>query len=943
MFRNLMLALLVGVLVTGLASARENDSVENPNVVIILVDDMGYGDPGCFNADSKIPTPHIDRLASEGMRFTDAHAPGPLCHVSRYGLLTGTYPFRTKVGVWGRQAVIGEDQLTIASLLKESGYRTEMVGKWHLGFDENGYENPLTGGPVDRGFDSFFGIRASTDIPPYFYIRDRQAVEVPSEPIEARATEGWSPIQGEFWRAGLIAPDMKLEDVLPRFTEEAVRVITDHADSETQKPLMLYLAYPAPHTPWLPAPEFSGKSGAGMYGDFVMHVDAMIGRVMDALDAANMADNTMVVLSSDNGPVWYPRDVERFEHDSSGGLRGMKADAWEAGHRMPLIVRWPGTVESGSVSDQLFCFTDFLATLAAVVGARLPEGAGIDSFNFLPVLQGTQSDDQPVRPGLVMASGNGTMTIRSGDWKLIEGLGSGGFTKPGRIKPAAGQPSGQLFDLRSDPGESRNLYDAYPKRVAEMTRQLRHIQKNGHAPSTQAVVSKNGKRPNIVLVMADDQGWGQTGYYGHPNLKTPNLDAMAANGLRMDRFYAAAPVCSPTRASVLTGRTNRRTGVESHGYALRRQETSIATILRDSGYSTGHFGKWHLNGLRGPGVPVLSNDTHHPGVFGFENWLSVTNFFDVNPVMSRNGEFVELKGDSSEVIVREAIEFVRQQVEDDQPFFTVIWYGTPHSPFIPLESDAQTFSDLERRTRNQLGELVAMDRSLGTLREALREMGVADNTLVWFSSDNGGLPKMDPDTVGGLRGHKRSLYEGGIRVPTIIEWPAVIEPRISSYPAVSMDMFATITDIIGESDNKAILPHDGISLQPLFTRDMTIRDQPIPFSCFGDMAVIDNQYKLLRLKGKDQPARFELYDLATDAGERTDLLESLPGVARRMKSILEDYDHSIQQSISGADYPEKSVNDGEPQPRSWRDDPRYEPYLDQWKDRPEYRSTLKNR
>lgn len=202
-------------------------------------------------------------------------------------------------------------------------------------------------------------------------------------------------------------------------------------------------------------------------------------------------------------------------------------------------------------------------------------------------------------------------------------------------------------------------------------------------------------KPNIVLVMADDQGWGQTGYYDHPVLKTPHLDEMAASSLRFDRFYAAAPVCSPTRASVLTGRTNMRTGVESHGYALRLQEKTIAQALKRAGYATGHFGKWHLNGMRGPGVPIFADDTHNPGAFGFDEWLSVTNFFDRNPIMSRKGDFVEFEGDSSEIIVDEALNFISKQTKTGKPFFTVIWYGTPHDPFWASDQDKETFSELD--------------------------------------------------------------------------------------------------------------------------------------------------------------------------------------------------------------------------------------------------------
>ncbi len=465
---TLILAITATLLASAFAAGR-------PNILFIMVDDMGYGDPGCYNPNSKIPTPNIDGLASQGMRFMDAHAPGPLCHMSRYGLLTGQYPFRTDVKRWPNHALIGKDQTTIASLLKKQGYHTEMVGKWHLGFEENGYENPLPGGPVDVGFHSYFGIRASTDIPPYFYIKDRNAVSPPTVEISAKATEGWSPIQGEFWRKGLIAPNLKLHDVLPRFTDEAVTAIEKHSKKAREQPLMLYLAYPAPHTPWLPSAEYVGKSRASMYGDFMVMVDAMIGKVLDSLDKAGMREDTLVIFTADNGPVWYEEDSVRFGHDSSGPLRGMKADAWEAGHRMPFIVRWPGQVQRGSMSEQTICFTDMLATLASITGyTRKPE-EGPDSYDFSDVLLGKRDEEQPVRPHLAMRSGSGFMTVRVGDWKLIDGLGSGGFTKPNRIKPKGGKAPGQLYNLKDDLGETTNLYAERPEIVERLRKTLAQV------------------------------------------------------------------------------------------------------------------------------------------------------------------------------------------------------------------------------------------------------------------------------------------------------------------------------------------------------------------------------------------------------------------------------------------------------------------------------------
>jgi arylsulfatase A len=368
-------------------------------------------------------------------------------------------------------------------MLKQQGYRTAMVGKWHLGFEENGYDQPLPGGPVDVGFDSFFGIRASTDIPPYFYIRDNQAVQPPTEPIADNNSPGWSPIQGAFWRAGRIAANMQLENVLPRFTEEAISVIEQHATAkasrESEQPLFLYLAYPAPHTPWLPSPEFAGRSQVGMYGDFAEMVDSMIGRVLATLDRTGMSEDTLLVFTSDNGPVWYEADVERFQHDSSGGLRGMKADAWEAGHRLPFIVRWPNIVAAGSTSQQTICFTDIMATLASISGYPLSSDDAPDSFDFSAVLRGTAEADAHARPSLVMRSGGGLMTIREGDWKLIDGLGSGGFSEPRKVKPQPGGPTVQLYNLKQDLAESIDLSSQRPEIVARLKQQMEAIELAG--------------------------------------------------------------------------------------------------------------------------------------------------------------------------------------------------------------------------------------------------------------------------------------------------------------------------------------------------------------------------------------------------------------------------------------------------------------------------------
>ena len=355
-----------------------------------------------------------------------------------------------------------------------AGYRTAMIGKWHLGFvTPDGDPLPADrtvehlGGPVDRGFGSYFGIDVSLDGPPYYYIRDRFAVVPPTAAIGAGSSPGWSKIQGDFWRAGRIAPGFAHQKVLPDLRDEAVRTIADLAAADA--PFLLYLALASPHTPWAvtgdPA-DYPG--GAGLYGQFMSETDAAIGAVLDALEAAGATDETLVIFSSDNGPVWYDADEARFAHRSAGPYRGMKGDAYEGGHRVPFLAAGPG-VPAGATSDALLTLTDLGPTLAAACGVQTPAGAFPDAVNQWPVLRG--EDVEPRSLALFEASGERDL-IRAGNWKLIPWRGSGGFTKPRIVKPAPGEPAGQLYDLAADPDETTNLYADRPDKVAELTAAL---------------------------------------------------------------------------------------------------------------------------------------------------------------------------------------------------------------------------------------------------------------------------------------------------------------------------------------------------------------------------------------------------------------------------------------------------------------------------------------
>jgi arylsulfatase A len=471
--RLILLLVLLSLVASSLANPK-------PNIVFILADDLGYGDLTCYNPQSKIPTPHLDKMASQGMRFTDAHSPSAVCTPTRYSLLTGRYSWRSalKQGVlWGEDPLLIEtNRLTVASMLRERGYSTACIGKWHLGLGTvkpTNYDQPLIPGPNAIGFDYFFGIPASLDMVPYVYVENERVVEPATDNIAGSKMRRHGG--GGFWREGPIAPGFKHEAVLPVLTKKAVEFVRNQS---AERPFFLYVALTSPHTPWMPTPEFRGKSGAGWYGDFTVQTDAAVGEVLQALDEMKLSENTLVIVTSDNGAHWLAEDITKFEHRANGFWRGQKADIWEGGHRVPFIARWPGKVPPGSVSGELVGLVDFMATTAAILDYTLPANAAEDSFNFLPLLLGKPGT---IRAALVHQSLNGSLAIREGDWKLCFELGSGGFTAPAKINPTPDGPRGQLYNLASDPSESNNLWLDQPEIVQRLTARFERYKKEGRS------------------------------------------------------------------------------------------------------------------------------------------------------------------------------------------------------------------------------------------------------------------------------------------------------------------------------------------------------------------------------------------------------------------------------------------------------------------------------
>ena len=462
---------------------------ERPNVLLILADDMGYGDVQALNPDSRIPTPHLNKLAKEGASFLDAHSGSAVCTPTRYGLLTGRYCWRSRLkrGVLfppRDKPLIEDDRVTIASYLKTHGYRTAMVGKWHLGIgwarDEKGevvFDEPFTNGPIEKGFHEWFGVAASLDMVPYVYLRNHQAV--------ARTTET-QPALGfpKYVRKGPRAPGFDPGNTLDDLAREAVAFL-ERATKQKGSPFFLYLPLTGPHKPVWPHQRFVGRTKLGPYGDFVHQVDHTVGLVLEALEKSGQADNTLVIYTSDNGSFMYRRTdgqnhhladetdqgYRPADHRANFQWRGTKADVWEGGHRVPFFVRWPdGGVQAGTRPPRVTCLTDVFATVAEAVGEPLPAGAAEDSFSFLEVARG-KPGGKP-RPGVINHSASGFFAIRQGPWKLVLANGSGGRQQP--KGKAFGKPY-HLYNLADDPGETKNLIESESGRAKELEKQFRSI------------------------------------------------------------------------------------------------------------------------------------------------------------------------------------------------------------------------------------------------------------------------------------------------------------------------------------------------------------------------------------------------------------------------------------------------------------------------------------
>lgn len=470
--------LLSAIMLPAVAFAKKQ-----PNIIYILADDMGYGDISAYDANSKIKTENLDRMVSSGMSFTDSHTSSSVSTPTRYSIITGRYNWRSPLqsGVtWSYSApLIERERLTVAGMLSNEGYNTATIGKWHLGLGWNRFGegeddiifNGVNFSPIDNGFDYSYVMSASLDIPPYIYIRNHEFTAPVKDTIDGQSGLG-------FYRKGPIAEDFDINTALENFTQESLKYIGEK--SKEDKPFFLYFPLTAPHTPILPPEEFQGKSGTTPYGDMVLYVDDIVGRILQAVKDAGIEDNTMIIFTADNGcsPAANIKSLNEVGHYPNSHFRGTKADIFDGGHRTPFIVQWKGTVKEGSTCDKPVSLVSFMGTCADIVGAKLPEDAAEDSYSILPLLKGKKMDV----PAIIHHSINGNFAIRKGDWKLSACPNSGGWSYPFmKDVKSKNLPDMQLYNMKTDykEEESKNLYNEHPEIVKELVEELEYMVNNG--------------------------------------------------------------------------------------------------------------------------------------------------------------------------------------------------------------------------------------------------------------------------------------------------------------------------------------------------------------------------------------------------------------------------------------------------------------------------------
>jgi len=886
-------------------AAASTSAAEHPNFVVIFIDDLGYGDIGPFGATLQ-KTPNLDRMAAEGRKLTSFYA-APVCSVSRAQLLTGCYGPRCGnpwVYMPAASGGLSSDEFTIAERLGAQGYASACVGKWHLG-DQPEFL------PTHHGFDRYLGIPYSNDM----------------QEVSAETGERVVPLVRDDKVEALLTDDQQ-RTIVERYTTEAVRFIED----SKEKPFFLYMPHTAVHIPVFPGKDFEGKSDNGPFGDWVAEVDWSVGQVLGALREHGLDEKTLVIFTSDNGPwIGWVKDVT-----SAGPLRGSKGSTWEGGVRVPTIARWPGRIPAGTSSDTVCGTIDLLPTFVTLAGGTVPAEPVIDGRDMSGVLFGTAA--QAPREAHYYFSRSKLDAVRQDKWKLavasqVERMGRDAAQVP------ASPESPRLYDLAADIGETTNVAADHPDVVeklgglaARMTAELIDPESPGRRPPGHvehpralypvkekpaepkpektlarpaafkrlATTPDGGGQPNIVLFLADDLGYGELGCYGNKVAITPNLDRFATEGLRLTDCHSASSVCSPSRSSLLTGRTPYRNGVftwipEGSPIHLRTSEVTLPKLLREAGYDTCHVGKWHLNGKFNTPEQPQPSDHGYAWWLGTQNNAAPSHAFPTNFV--RNGEPIGKADDySAPFIAKEAVTWLDTKRDAKKPFFLAVWTHEPHFPIASAERYEKMhagIADPEERTYR--ANVTQLDDAFGMVMKALDKAGVAENTLVFFTSDNG--PEGNGDKgpgrglAGDLRGRKRSMYEGGHRVPGIVRWPGKIAPGgESDQPVIGSDFFPTTLAATGLEPPQGV-KLDGVNLLPAIDGEPVERPVPMYWRFQGKVAWREGPWKIVVDESLSDP---ELYHLGRDRQEKTNLATAEPDQLAAMMAMLTAYTREVE-------------------------------------------------
>jgi arylsulfatase A len=933
---GILLVAVAGALVSRVASPAPADDTAppRPNIVVFFVDNLGHGDLGCTGSTLHV-TPHIDRLAAEGTRLTSFYSASGVCTPSRAALLTGCYPRRvgmheSAIGGAVLQPVAARglhpDEVTIAEVLRSAGYATGIFGKWHLG-DQPAFL------PTRQGFDEYVGIPYSDDMTP------REDKPWPDLPLVSGETVVESPVDRDL--------------LARRCTAAAVDFIDRHAD----EPFFLYLPHPMPGSTRHPfaSAAFKGRSANGPYGDSVEELDWATGEILAALDRHDLAPRTLVVWTSDNGA---PRRTP--PQGSCAPYRGHGYDTSEGAMRMPCLVRWPGHVPSGRICDALCSTMDLLPTFAALAGATPPKHP-IDGHDIREILLGTGGADATASPWDVEGFGyyrlGQLQAVRAGRWRLDLPLEAKYVTLGRATEPAPVA----LHDVAGDVGQEYEVSAAHPDVVARLTALAEGIRAEigdvdrpgrgerpaGHVDDPQPLVAAppadapGSRSPNVVFILADDLGYRELGCFGQKKIRTPRLDGLAAEGMRLTRHYAGNAVCAPSRCVLLTGRhpghafvrDNKSTPPEGQ-QPIPAEEVTLAELLHDAGYVTGGFGKWGLGGPGSAGEPLRQGfdrffgyncQSHAHSYYPAYLWDDATRIplkndppvpghaglpAGADPADPRSYDVFKGCDYAPDRIHAAALEFVR--ANRDRPFFLYYPSIIPHvalhvpddelAPYLALAWNDPPFTRPRGgytphfTPRAAYAAMISrLDREVGAILDTLEDLGLTDETLVIFSSDNGTTHLGDEvdvpffASVGDLRGLKGSLYEGGIRVPTIVRWPGHVAPgSTSDFTSGFEDWLPTILDAVGHA---ADVPAgcDGTSLVPV------LEGRPLPPRPFlyrefggygGQQAVWSGRWKGVRQRLARGPAPTELYDLSVDETESRDVAADHADVVADLEAIM---------------------------------------------------------